>query len=86
MLPIKDGEGSSFFVPEGGPALWGHHAEAYGLLGGLAFDRVSRSGFAYLIGGTGRDPQGFAGEYSAWDRWQEEIQRAFVEELGIGSA
>lgn len=80
----KDEAGSDFLLPEGGPRLWGHHADAYGLLGGLAFDRSSRSGYAYIIGGTGRDPEGFRGRYSSWFRWEEEIQRAFVEEAGIG--
>ena len=81
---VADATGSDRLVPEGGPSLWAHHADAYGLLGCLAFDRESASGYAYLIGGTGRDPQTFRGEYSSWFRWEEAIHRAFVEELAIG--
>ncbi len=84
ILAEADSAGSDRLTPEGGPSLWAHHADAYGLLGCLAFDRESASGYAYLIGGTGRDPGNFKGKYSLWSRWEEAINRAFVEELAIG--
>lgn len=42
--------------PGGGPALWGHRGNAYGFLGGMFFDRESRRGYVYMIGGVGADP------------------------------
>ncbi len=82
----SDAAGSDRLLPDGGPSLWAHSAEAYGLLGCMAFDKEGGSGYAYLIGGTGRDPRGFRGEYSSRSRWEEAINRAFVEELSIGKA
>lgn len=82
----SDAAGSDRLLPDGGPSLWAHSAEAYGLLGGMAFDKDSGSGYAYLIGGTGRDPRNFKGEYSSRSRWEEAIHGAFVEELSIGKA
>jgi len=86
VLGSADEGGSDRLLPSGGPRPWGHHGEAYGLLGRLAFDRGGRWCFAYIIGGVGCDPMGFRGEYSAAFRWEEEIQRAFVEELGLDSS
>lgn len=34
--------------------LWGHHGDAYGLLGGMFFDPGEGIGFVYLMGGTSR--------------------------------
>ena len=42
--------------PGGGPAMWGHRGNAYGFLGGMFFDRESRRGYVYMIGGVGADP------------------------------
>jgi CubicO group peptidase (beta-lactamase class C family) len=54
----------------------GHLGDAYGLLGTLAFDRASRSGFAFLIGGTACDPETQRGKYSAAARFEERIATA----------
>lgn len=68
-------------VPSGGPLLWGHHGNAYGLLGALLFDPERRYGFCYLIGGVPRDPDTYRGGFSSYSAWEEAIQRAIVEEL-----
>lgn len=54
--------------------LWGHAGDAYGLLGALFFEPQQDIGFIYLIGGVGRDPETYRGVYSAFYRWEEEIQ------------
>lgn len=54
----------------------GHLGDAYGLMGTLAFDRRSRSGVAFLIGGTGCDPETQRGKYSAGARFEERIVTA----------
>lgn len=57
------------------PAV-GHLGDAYGLLGTLAFDPASRAGLAFLIGGTGCDPETQRGKYSAAARFEERIVTA----------
>ena len=54
----------------------GHLGDAYGLMGTLAFDRTSRSGLAFLAGGTGCDPEKQRGKYSAGARFEERIVTA----------
>lgn len=77
-----DDEGGDRLLPEGGPTLWGHHADAYGLLGGCMFEPESCKGFAYLIGGTAQDPEKCRGRYSSFYAWEERIQQALVRALG----
>lgn len=77
-----DDEGGDRLLPEGGPTLWGHHADAYGLLGGCMFDPDSGRGFAYLIGGTAEDPEKVRGRHSSFYLWEERIQGALVSALG----
>jgi len=57
------------------PAV-GHLGDAYGLMGTLAFDRASRSGFVFLVGGTACDPETQRGKYSAAARFEERIATA----------
>ncbi|MBL8968609.1 MAG: serine hydrolase [Spirochaetaceae bacterium] len=80
----RDEQGGDRLLESGGPRLWGHHADAYGLLGGLLFDPEEGFGFVYLIGGTARAPEGRRGRYSSWFEWEEEIQAAILEESGRG--
>ena len=54
----------------------GHLGDAYGLMGTLAFDRATRSGVAFLIGGTGCDPETQRGKYSGGARFEERIVTA----------
>ena len=51
----------------------GHTAEAYGLLGGLAFDRDKGNGIVYIVAGTGCDMDTYFGEYSAFYGWEESL-------------
>jgi CubicO group peptidase (beta-lactamase class C family) len=57
------------------PAV-GHLGDAYGLMGTIAFDPKSRSGLAFLAGGTGCDPEKQRGRYSAGARFEERIVTA----------
>jgi D-alanyl-D-alanine carboxypeptidase len=57
-----------------GVDLWGHHGDAYGLLGGMFFEPSERFGFVYLIGGTSAAPAEHRGQ-------EEEIHAAMVEAL-----
>ena len=63
-------------VEDGGFLANGHLGDAYGLLGTFAFDRASRAGFVFLIGGTGCDPEKQRGAYSAGARFEEKIATA----------
>jgi hypothetical protein len=54
----------------------GHLGDAYGLMATLAFDRASRSGFVFLVGGTACDPETQRGNYSAAARFEERIATA----------
>ncbi len=51
----------------------GHTAEAYGLLGGMAFDRETGNGLVYIVGGTGCDMDDYYGEYSSFYGWEEAL-------------
>lgn len=55
---------------------WGHMGDAYGLLSAMLFDPVRNGGLVYIISGVARDPEEYKGEYSAFYRWEEQIQRA----------
>lgn len=54
----------------------GHTAEAYGLVGGMGFDRSSGNGIVYFIAGLGSDPAKYPGVYSAFYRWEEALLTA----------
>lgn len=54
----------------------GHTAEAYGLVGGMAFDRQRGNGIVYFVAGIGGDMSKSAGSYSAFYRWEEELLTA----------
>ncbi len=60
------------------PQLWGHMGEAYGLLSAMFFDPARDAGFVYIIGGVSRDPEVYKGVYSAFYRWEEQIQTAIL--------
>ncbi len=77
----RDSFGGDALLPEGGPKLWGHHADAYGLLGGLLFSPEEGYGFAYLLGGSAEDPEKLRGRHSSFFIWEEEIHAAAIEAL-----
>ena len=72
----RDRFGGDRLLAEGGPCLWGHHADAYGLLGGMMFHPEEGYGFAYLIGGTAEDPEKLRGRHSSYFIWEEGIHEA----------
>lgn len=65
--------GGDALLPEGGPLVWGHHADAYGLLGGMLFEPETGFGLAYLIGGTPDDPALHRGRHYSRTSWEERI-------------
>ena len=65
------------------PRLWGHMGDAYGLLSSMMFDPARDAGFIYIIGGVGRDPETYKGVYSAFYRWEEQIQTAILAALPL---
>ena len=76
FLDVSGPDFGDRLVEGGGFAAAGHLGDAYGLLGTVAFDRASRNGFAFLIGGTGCDPETQRGAYSAGARFEERIATA----------
>ncbi len=76
-----DSFGSDRLMAGGGPLLWGHHGDAYGLLGGMLFHPDEAYGFAYLIGGTAEDPEKLKGRHSSFCLWKEEIHQAALDYL-----
>lgn len=54
----------------------GHTADAYGLLGGMLFDRRKANGIVYVVAGTGSDKNEYWGEYSAFYGWEESLLTA----------
>ncbi|MCX7024861.1 MAG: serine hydrolase [Spirochaetes bacterium] len=77
----EDGYGSDRLVAEGGVKLWGHHGDAYGLLGGLLFEPAGKFGFVYLVGGESVPPAGNRGRFSSFFIWEEEIHAAMIDML-----
>lgn len=72
-------------APRGGPALWGHRGNAYGFLGGMFINRAQRSGYLYMIGGTGADPDLGANRdlASGLTVWEEELGIALESALRL---
>jgi CubicO group peptidase (beta-lactamase class C family) len=56
----------------------GHTAEAYGMIGGMGFDRECGNGIVYFTAGLGSDMSKSAGEYSAFYCWEEKLLTAAV--------
>jgi len=54
----------------------GHTAEAYGLTGGMCFDRSRGNGIVYFVAGLGGDMNKSAGSYSMFYRWEEALLTA----------
>ena len=54
----------------------GHTADAYGLLGGMLFDRSRKNGIVYFAAGTGCDKNKYLGRYSAFYGWEEDLLTA----------
>ncbi len=54
----------------------GHTADAYGLLGGMVFDRKKGNGIVYIAAGHGSDKNAYWGQYSAFYGWEESLLTA----------
>ncbi len=54
----------------------GHTADAYGLLGGMIFDRKNGNGIIYIVAGTGSDKSKYLGKYSSFYGWEEDLLTA----------
>ncbi len=78
----SDGFGGDRLLPGGSPALWGHHGDAYGFLGGMMFHPEKRYGYLYFINGTAAEPEKRLGRHSSFFLWEEEIQEAVLGWLG----
>jgi len=76
FLDVSGPDFGDRLVEGGGFTATGHLGDAYGLMATLAFDRASRSGFVFLVGGTGFDPETDRGAYSAAARFEERIVTA----------
>lgn len=63
-------------VEPGGFRATGHIGDAWGLTSLLAFDRTSRNGLVFLIGGSAFDPEAYLGTYSGFSRHEERILTA----------
>lgn len=79
----QDAAAGDYMAPDSQELFWGHRGEAYGFLGGVWFDPQREVGFVYLIGGLGDDPLRHRGQYSSFNGWEEAIQSALLDELGI---
>ena len=62
----------------------GHTAEAYGLIGGMGFDRKRGNGIVYFTAGLGSDMSRSAGEYSSFYCWEEALLTAGAEFAQFG--
>lgn len=63
-------------VPGQDLSFAGHTAEAYGLVGGMVFDRQNGNGIVYFVAGTGSDLHKCPGTYSAFYRVEEALLTA----------
>ena len=57
----------------------GHSAAAYGLFGGMFFDRKGGNGLIYIAAGTGSDWDQYPGTYSSFYGWEEKLLTAAAE-------
>ena len=71
-------------VEGGGFRAAGHLGEAYGLISTFVVDLQRGDGMISLIGGTGADPEGNPGRYSAMTRSEERILTALYRHAILG--
>ena len=57
----------------------GHSAAAYGLFGGMFFDRKRGNGLIYIAAGTGSNWDQYPGTYSSFYGWEENLLTAGAE-------
>ncbi len=76
FLDISGPDFGDRLVEGGGFPASGHLGDAYGLFSTFAFDRATKDGFVFLVGGTSFDPESQRGAYSAASRFEERIATA----------
>jgi CubicO group peptidase (beta-lactamase class C family) len=76
--------GGNRLVEGGGFSAAGHLGEAYGLISTFVVDLKSGNGMVSLIGGTGADPDGNPGRYSAMTGSEERILSALYRRAILG--
>ncbi|MEP7069910.1 MAG: serine hydrolase, partial [Usitatibacter sp.] len=86
FLDVSGPDFGDRLVEGGGFVASGHLGDAYGLFATFAFDRASRNGFIFLVGGTSFDPEGERGAYSAASRFEERIATALYRRAIQGRA
>lgn len=69
------GQGNGL-VEGGSFSAVGHLGDAYGLVSAFVLDFKHKHGMVMLVGGTGSDPEGYPGSYSAMGRSEERILTA----------
>ncbi len=63
-------------VEGGGFSAVGHLGDAWGLTSAIVFDRKTKTGMVFLIGGPSFDPETYLGEYGSLYRHEEKILTA----------
>lgn len=76
FLDISVPGGGDRLVEGGGFTAVGHTGNAWGLTSALVFNRSTRNGMIFLIGGHGFDPDTNPGKYSSYKRHEEQILTA----------
>jgi CubicO group peptidase (beta-lactamase class C family) len=71
-------------VEPGGFRAVGHMGDAWGLTSALVFDRKSRNGMVFLIGGVASDPAAQPGLYSGMGRSEERVLTALYRRAILG--
>ena len=83
----RTGEGAGDrLVEPGGFKAAGHIGDAWGLTSLMAFDRSSRNGLVFLIGGSAFDPDTYPGTYSGFSRHEERILTALHRRAILGKS
>ena len=85
FLDISVPGGGDRLVEGGGFTAVGHTGNAWGLTSALVFNRSTRNGMIFLIGGHGFDPDTNPGKYSSYKRHEEQILTALHRRAIAGS-
>ncbi len=86
FLDVSGPDHGDRLVEDGGFLASGHLGDAYGLFATFAFDRETKNGFVFLVGGTGFDPESERGAYSSAARFEERIATAVYRRAIQGNA
>jgi D-alanyl-D-alanine carboxypeptidase len=73
--------GDRLLANPGGPNLWGHHGDAYGMVSGFIVNPEKNYLISYILGGTSKNPEEYLGTHSSYSFWEEKIQELLLEDL-----